>query len=383
MATGVNIRHFRPTNPTQLPDLRENLERQWSTASWFGASKLAHDKQLIYATPEFTSSWTAEQHAINACATEARLLREATLWWVGPEMCDLLYSTLDSVPEDTMQRHLTLPSAHGLVMLDTPWVGALDAEIEGHRIIVDAFCWGKATLSANAMPENPAIGEGTKCLSMSSYHYISLDANLDDYGARLAYAWSPEESKLREKLEDRMLGKTNAFLRSGTEDVSRGMWVPLGRSDWPRHMELGTPILTQSDAFEAENSPLRNAFTESTIQDRRLMAAFFALLESPGITHIETHTPSRQVIKQAVRKNRKPPPPVKVIYLRRPKKIGGGHEGDGRKLTKRHVVRAHPTHQPYGPNSSLRKLIMRGPYLKGPVDAPLAVPRPEVRAWIR
>lgn len=45
--------------------------------------------------------------------------------------------------------------------------------------------------------------------------------------------------------------------------------------------------------------------------------------------------------------------------------------GSGRKLTVRHYVRGHWTHQAHGPNHSLRRLQWIAPYIKGPHDAPL------------
>ena len=38
--------------------------------------------------------------------------------------------------------------------------------------------------------------------------------------------------------------------------------------------------------------------------------------------------------------------------------------------------------QPYGPGRSLRKLIIVGPYIKGPAGKPLRV-RQEVKAFVR
>lgn len=55
-------------------------------------------------------------------------------------------------------------------------------------------------------------------------------------------------------------------------------------------------------------------------------------------------------------------------------------ESSGRKLTTRHLVRGHWTHQPYGPGQSQRRLQWIEGYIRGPADAPL-VERPRVWAW--
>lgn len=51
-----------------------------------------------------------------------------------------------------------------------------------------------------------------------------------------------------------------------------------------------------------------------------------------------------------------------------------------RRLTSRHVVRGHWTHQPHGPGHSLRRLQWIDDYIRGPSDAPLAT-RTHVWAW--
>lgn len=59
---------------------------------------------------------------------------------------------------------------------------------------------------------------------------------------------------------------------------------------------------------------------------------------------------------------------------------GGG--GSRRRLTTRHVVRGHWTHQPHGPQKSLRRLQWVDDYIRGPQDAPLST-RTHVWAWRR
>ena len=60
----------------------------------------------------------------------------------------------------------------------------------------------------------------------------------------------------------------------------------------------------------------------------------------------------------------------------------GGGDGSRRRLTTRHVVRGHWTHQPHGPQKSLRRLQWVDDYIRGPQDAPLST-RTHVWAWRR
>lgn len=55
-------------------------------------------------------------------------------------------------------------------------------------------------------------------------------------------------------------------------------------------------------------------------------------------------------------------------------------DGPRRRLTTRHVVRGHWTHQPHGPQKSLRRLQWVDDYIRGPQDAPLST-RTHVWAW--
>lgn len=57
-----------------------------------------------------------------------------------------------------------------------------------------------------------------------------------------------------------------------------------------------------------------------------------------------------------------------------------GGDGPRRRLTTRHVVRGHWTHQPHGPQKSLRRLQWVDDYIRGPQDAPLTT-RTHVWAW--
>lgn len=62
---------------------------------------------------------------------------------------------------------------------------------------------------------------------------------------------------------------------------------------------------------------------------------------------------------------------VVVVDLRPPRTVDTSHDDSGRKLTVRHMVRGHWTHQAHGPGHSQRRLQWIDPYIKGPKDAPL------------
>jgi len=73
---------------------------------------------------------------------------------------------------------------------------------------------------------------------------------------------------------------------------------------------------------------------------------------------------------------------VCVVDLRPIRHVAARTDRSGRVLTRRHLVRGHWTHQPYGPGRSLRRLQWIDSYIRGPADAPLDR-RERVYAWRR
>ena len=63
-----------------------------------------------------------------------------------------------------------------------------------------------------------------------------------------------------------------------------------------------------------------------------------------------------------------------------PDDVDAGDDGPRRRLTSRHVVRGHWTHQPHGKGRALRRLQWVDDYIRGPQDAPLST-RAHVWAW--
>jgi hypothetical protein len=368
----------RPSFPEQLPDLRAYLAEKWVSPAWLRASVVSHSTEyLVYNAPAYVDELSHERKAMMACISEVRLLQDSSLWWIGPEMCDLLFDSLNGVPADTRIENLDLPSEHGLVMLAKPWESALDANDPHKTITVDAFCWGRTSLEA--VPDIPALAvPGTKCLSLSAYRYVDFDAGMVGTELGLAAAYGALDEGTMKKRTLRVEGGNTTFFLEG------GDWVPLGRSDWPSSLPLSEPLPTNPRHRWSVSGEEKTAFENSSLQDRRILAALFALIKAPGISHLEDVKPSRQVRRQCERKGKPVPSDVKVVYLRRPARKGEaqGHEGDENHYNHRFIVRAHPRLQAYGPGRKLRKLIMVGPFIKGPDGTPL-VTKETVHAWIR
>lgn len=73
---------------------------------------------------------------------------------------------------------------------------------------------------------------------------------------------------------------------------------------------------------------------------------------------------------------------VTVIDMRPMRQVHTTTDATGRRLTTRHVVRGHWTHQPYGPKRSLRRLQWVAPFIRGPEGSPF-VGTDTVTVWRR
>ena len=116
---------------------------------------------------------------------------------------------------------------------------------------------------------------------------------------------------------------------------------------------MATPNLTQTTVVAGTGKP-RNT-TRSSVAGGRGHGDPAA----GGVTVIDLHPQRRRLITD---------------------EDAGGGDGPRRRLTSRHVVRGHWTHQPHGKGRALRRLQWVDDYIRGPQDAPLTT-RVHVWAW--
>lgn len=116
---------------------------------------------------------------------------------------------------------------------------------------------------------------------------------------------------------------------------------------------MATPSLTETTVVAGTGKP-RNTRTNDAVGRGHDDPA-----DDDGVTVIDLHPRRRKLIT--------------------PDDVDDG-DGPRRRLTSRHVVRGHWTHQPHGPQKSLRRLQWIDDYIRGPQDAPLTI-RTHVWAW--
>lgn len=255
------------------------------------------------------------------------------LVYVTADLVDVVEQAAASVPDELTITLDDLPAPYGVVVLERPIYGT-DAgpERPGQPVRVDGVIWGTAKLPPSDMDWlDPDIRYTQDSLSVGALRWVEAD-----HGDVLAETWPAN---------------------------SLPIWVPMGRSDWP----YGQPV-------PVEHRPgLSDAALTSMVEDRRFIAALFAVLNQRRLVETTTVTAavSRQQRRQAERKGRSYPDVV-VVHLRRTE-YQPVESNDGRRhVGVRFPVRPFFRRQPYGPRVEGRhKLVLVAGHWRGPEGAPV------------
>lgn len=395
------------TGPTDLPALRVWMLDQWRPGRPFwsvGAqAMLDSTREVARMSPLMRAAirqeLTADQRSMLYARAELNMLGQANLWYVAAEMCTLLQHAYAKVPDDVRVEDLPEGVARsGLAVFEQPLTLTTR---EGGPMHVHAYLWGGAHIidvyedryaAAWSDKDNIEDEPFSKAIVLSSYQRFNLDEGLrgDDL-ARAAPALSEafargdvtsEPGTDDDGLDDRTVeqltdGRWNV---AGRTFVLHGeFWAPCGRSDWPITETLG----------EGAKDYATDAAVHSALEDRRVLAALWTLVNQHTITTQQHVRPARPVVRRVQRAGLpKAAADVRVVVLRKLDTPGDTEHqpGTGRKLDHRVIVGADTggfwRNQPHGPRSSQRKLIWIDPYVRGPEDAPLRQPE-TVRLWKR
>lgn len=280
---------------------------------------------------------TAGLAGSNAMNWNRSALAEGQLIHVAADLCDVLYSSIDSIPDDLALADTDAPTPAGLVVLSEPFIGH-DATGERDEIRVDALLWGPVKLPPRE--EWPLGTKGVmRAFGLAAFRWLD-PAGQDDQIA----VESLEEAE-----------------RVGV--TPEPMWLPLGRSDWIIGDELTAPVHVGIDP----DGPAH----ESMCEDRRLFAALWALLQQRRLIERHEVRPIKQARRRLERAGDRLPTNVEVVHLRRAEYRPTGQVEGERRVKVRFLVRPHWRRQAHGPDRSLRKLILVPPHMKGPEGAPL------------
>ena len=287
-------------------------------------------------------------HASAATAAVAATVEAAALYWVAAPMTRLAMDASQDVPAingvDAPAQAGLMVMAEPLPAWDTTVIGGL-ALRDGSRtdiphtkpVEVDALTW--------RLDPHPS---GVKALTIELMcRPARLPLPLLEYQSN----WLVPFTRIR-TLIPVSLEAARAMGPDGTPvdpaDIGILAWL---QAAWTL---MATPSLTESTVVAGTGKPRNPKPNDAGGRGHDDPA-------DGGVTVIDLHPQRRKLIIT-------------------PNKPDDETEGQRRRLTSRHVVRGHWTHQPHGKGRALRRLQWIDDYIRGPQDAPLTT-RTHVWAW--
>lgn len=264
-----------------------------------------------------------------------RHLTAAQLVYVTPELTDVVTDVAAATPDDITITLGDLPAPAGLVVFGKPvWGTDAGPDTPGQAVRMDGLIWGSAQLPPwDSDWSDPTVPYTVEALAIGLLRLIERD-------------------------HDDRLGIEFGEGRHAPSVLP--IWLPLGRTDWP----YGRPLI------ERHRIDLPESAHTSMIEDRRLIAALFAVLNQRRLVetvHVDPDRPQRRRLERRGHTA----PSVRVIHLRREVRAAGSEHGEGRSVHVRFPVRAHTRKQPYGPGRALRRLVVVPAHWRGPLDGPV------------
>jgi hypothetical protein len=304
--------------PVDVVDLRADLVRFWEQDTSL-TREMAMQGRYSESEADYWDEGGLSRRWMHG------VLKDAELYWVSPDMCTLLQSVADSMPDVTPEP----PIPEALVVFARPLEG-LDA-MSGTVLLTAAYLWGPVRIK----------------------HVSALEIE--------TFGW-------------RDLINPQGFPADEVERFRQAMPLKLvstGGSEWP-WQELTSDFATIKGHTAQQEA--------SMAEDRRKLAAFWSLCQD-RITVERIDSGPRAAQRRAARA-RVPLKPVRIITLRESAPKHPAAQGREVDWSHRWLVGAYWRQQPYGPGGSLRRAKLIPAHVKGPADKPF-IPRDTVRALKR
>jgi hypothetical protein len=316
---GMDLRLPAINGPTDIPDLRDWLLRQYAPTG---------------ALRQLDGRWIETN------------TRNAAMWWVEPEACDVLDVSAPTWPADHLLSYQDPVTISGLAVFARDIEGHdASPNNEGVVVRVSALLWGPSML-----PPTHGYPKGRPGTSVAMFRRLDLGEGLNSNELRLA---GPQLGALVEVHGDPML--------LNVPQMANGvLWAYLGRTDWT--YGAGSDVMMPDNPYGTSE-----VTAASMAEDRRLLASLWQLTRTPVVRNTEHHLP-RAAARRVERSGGDPKVRVLTLGGARPASTPGEHTT--REWQHRWVVRPHWRRQPYGPGRTQHRTILVGPYMKGPDDKP-------------
>jgi hypothetical protein len=304
--------------PVDVVDLRADLVRFWEQDTSL-TREMAMQGRYSESEADYWDEGGLSRRWMHG------VLKDAELYWVSPDMCTLLQSVADSMPDVTPEP----PIPEALVVFARPLEG-MDA-MSGTVLLTAAYLWG------------PVRIKHVSALEIETFGWRDL-VNPQGFPA-------DEVERFRHAMPTKL--------------------ISTGGSEWP-WQELTSDFATIKGHTAQQEA--------SMAEDRRKLAAFWSLCQD-RITVERIDSGPRAAQRRAARA-RLPLKPVRIITLRESAPKHPAAQGREVDWSHRWLVGAYWRQQPYGPGGSLRRAKLIPAHVKGPADKPF-IPRDTVRALKR
>jgi hypothetical protein len=318
VATTIDV--LESLRPTDVIYQRDNLLAWWSIPGAAQRMSALQGRRPLPGWENYdTSGEIARQWMESA-------IRDAHLYWVSPEMTEVIETLAPSIPDCYPQP----PVPNGFVMFAKSVAGTDAAN--GKPILTTAILW-----------DHNILATAGDCLCLETYAWRDLVTDYTDLS-------DDDKAAVQRSMPTRLF--------------------PTGGSEWPvRELTTEFKLLPADDATKRL----------SIIEDRKLMSTFWALC-SQKIVEESVQLPTRAQRREAQRRGHREPSSVRVIRLREVARHGTGASRDVA-WSHRWIVGSHWRNQWYPSTGSHRPKLIEA-YQKGPADKPLKV-RQTVRALVR
>lgn len=306
------------TGPRDLPSLRARLVSDWQPNG-----QLARSLRFTEALG-FNREIVAGEVAVNVEAfTQRYALPRAVLWWVTPQMAELVAHAARTLPPTTLTEELIPSGEAGMIVYGAPLQGT-QADT-GEPILTHLLLWCRGVERRS----------GRDMLQITSYRHVRVGDEL---------------------------GNSRVGIEISTSDY----WGPTGSTSWLVGDDTEDPGF---GGFLDDDIRMR-----SLSEDRRFLAATLLLASQP-LSQVTTYARSKKKAKQSATTS-----DVRVVDLRPRPRTETDAETVGSPSRREHDHRwkvAGPDgtgfwrQQAYGPRWSQHRPIWIEPYEAGPKDKPL------------